>query len=58
MLMRRNEAKRAQVEFRFESTVMDGTPVFNLLRNSLPGLRVKGFTGVLSMQPLGYLPQE
>ena len=28
MLMRRNEAKRAQVEFRFESTVMDGTPVF------------------------------
>ncbi|MGA7410167.1 MAG: hypothetical protein WBW33_06755 [Bryobacteraceae bacterium] len=44
----RDEAKRAQVEFRFESTVMDGAPVFNLLRNSLPGVRIQGFTGVLN----------
>lgn len=43
-----NEAKRAQVEFRFESTVMDGTPVFNKVRNNLPGVRILGFTGVLN----------
>src|SRR5580658_11186854 len=30
------EARRAGVEFRFESTVMDGAPVFNLVRNNLP----------------------
>jgi homoserine dehydrogenase len=42
------EAKRAQVEFRFESTVMDGAPVFNQFRNNLPGVRVLGFTGVLN----------
>jgi len=44
----REEAKRAQVEFRFESTVMDGAPVFNLARNCLPGVRITGFTGVLN----------
>jgi homoserine dehydrogenase len=42
------EAKRAGVEFRFESTVMDGAPVFNLVRNNLPGCRIRGFTGVLN----------
>lgn len=42
------EARRAQVEFRFESTVMDGTPVFNMVRNNLPGVRILGFTGVLN----------
>jgi homoserine dehydrogenase len=42
------EAKRVQVEFRFESTVMDGTPVFNMVRNTLPGARIQGFTGVLN----------
>lgn len=44
----RDEAKRAQVEFRFESTVMDGMPVFNTVRNNLPGIRILGFTGVLN----------
>ncbi len=39
---------RASVEFRFESTVMDGAPVFNLVRNNLPGVNVLGFTGVLN----------
>ncbi|MDQ2777450.1 MAG: homoserine dehydrogenase [Acidobacteriota bacterium] len=43
-----DEAKRAQVEFRFESTVMDGAPVFNQFRNNLPGVKVLGFTGVLN----------
>ncbi len=42
------EAKKAGVEFRFESTVMDGAPVFNMVRNNLPGCRIRGFTGVLN----------
>ena len=42
------EAKRAGVEFLFESTVMDGAPVFNLVRRTLPGCTVRGFTGVLN----------
>ena len=42
------EAREAGVEFRFESTVMDGAPVFNLARNTLPGCRIRGFTGVLN----------
>lgn len=44
----RAEADRAGVAFRFESTVMDGAPVFNLIRNNLPGVKVLGFTGVLN----------
>ena len=42
------EARHAGVEFRFESTVMDGAPVFNLVRNNLPGCKIRGFTGVLN----------
>jgi homoserine dehydrogenase len=42
------QAKRMQVEFRFESTVMDGSPVFNLVKNNLPGITVTGFTGVVN----------
>lgn len=42
------EARAAQVEFRFESTVMDGAPVFNKVRNNLPGVEILGFTGVLN----------
>ena len=43
-----DEARRAGVEFRFESIVMDGAPVFNLVRNNLPGCKIRGFTGVLN----------
>jgi len=43
-----NEADRAGVQFRFESTVMDGAPVFNMVRKTLPGVKVLGFTGVLN----------
>lgn len=43
-----NEATRAGVQFRFESTVMDGAPVFNMVRKTLPGVKVLGFTGVLN----------
>jgi homoserine dehydrogenase len=44
----RDEAQRAGVRFRFEATCMDGTPVYNLVRRTLPGVRVLGFTGVLN----------
>jgi homoserine dehydrogenase len=44
----RMEALRNGAEFRFESTVMDGAPVFNMARASLQGVEVKGFTGVLN----------
>ena len=44
----RDEAARAGVGFRFESAVMDGAPVFNLWRHSMPGVKVLGFTGVLN----------
>ena len=41
-------AAGAGVQFRFESTVMDGAPVFNMVRNNLPGIKVTGFAGVLN----------
>jgi homoserine dehydrogenase len=44
----RDEARRHKLMFRFESTVMDGAPVFNQVRNNLPGVTVLGFTGVLN----------
>lgn len=44
----RDEAERAGVGFRFESSVMDGAPVFNLWRHAMPGVKVLGFTGVLN----------
>ena len=34
--------------FRFEGTVMDGTPVFNWVEKTLPGARVTGFHGILN----------
>lgn len=43
-----SEARSAGVQFRFESTVMDGAPVFNLVRKTLPAVKVHGFTGVLN----------
>ena len=42
------EAQQRNLLFRFESTVMDGAPVFNQVRNNLPGVQVLGFTGVLN----------
>src|ERR1051326_4188228 len=44
----RDEAARAGVGFRFESTVMDGAPVFNLWRTTVPGLKLLGFSGALN----------
>lgn len=42
------EAALRQCQFRFESTCMDGAPVFNMVRNCLPGVDISGFTGVLN----------
>jgi homoserine dehydrogenase len=44
----RDEAAQAGVTFRFESAVMDGAPVFNLWRHTMPAVKVLGFTGVLN----------
>lgn len=44
----REEARSRGLQFRFESTVMDGAPVFNMVRNCLPTVTVLGFTGVLN----------
>jgi homoserine dehydrogenase len=41
-------AKQHGKEFRFESTVMDGVPLFSLFEHGLPAVRVKGFHGVLN----------
>src|SRR5262249_54978980 len=42
------EALRAGVMFRFESICMDGTPVFNMVRTTLPGVEIRGFSGVVN----------
>jgi homoserine dehydrogenase len=34
--------------FLFESTVMDGVPIFSLFRDSLPGVDLRGFHGILN----------
>lgn len=41
-------ARRNGLAFRFEGTVMDGTPVFNLVERALPGCRVIAIRGVLN----------
>ena len=42
------EADAAGVSFLFEGAVMDGIPVFNLVRDTLPAVRVNGFRGVVN----------
>ena len=44
----RDEAARRGLSFRFESSVMDGAPVFNLWRHTMPAVKVLGFSGVLN----------
>jgi homoserine dehydrogenase len=41
-------ARAAGVSFLFEGAVMDGVPVFNFVREALPGVRVLGFRGVIN----------
>jgi homoserine dehydrogenase len=44
----RNMARSKGVHFRFEGTVMDGTPIFNLVERTLPGCEIVGLTGILN----------
>lgn len=41
-------AARARRYFRFEGVVMDGIPLFNLARTTLPAVRINGFRGVVN----------
>ncbi len=44
----RHAAERANVAFLFEGAVMDGVPIFNLVRETLSGVRISGFEGVIN----------
>lgn len=44
----RDRARARNLRFRFEGTVMDGTPVFSLVERTLPGCQVIGLEGVLN----------
>jgi homoserine dehydrogenase len=41
-------AARMDRRFLFEGAVMDGLPVFNLVRETMPGVRVESFRGVIN----------
>ena len=42
------EAAAANVSFLFEGAVMDGIPIFNFVRETMPGVIVNGFRGVVN----------
>ncbi|MBN1678163.1 MAG: hypothetical protein JW880_06450 [Candidatus Thermoplasmatota archaeon] len=44
----RDIARSKGVHLRFEGTVMDGTPIFNLVERTLPGCEILGLTGILN----------
>jgi len=44
----RDAAAAAGVSFLFEGAVMDGVPVFNLVRETLPAVDITGFRGVIN----------
>ena len=44
----RDHAAAAGVSFLFEGAVMDGVPVFNLVRETMPAVNVLGFRGVVN----------
>jgi homoserine dehydrogenase len=41
-------AERANRRFLFEGAVMDGVPIFNLVRETLPAVTITGFRGVVN----------
>ena len=41
-------ARRADRRFLFEGAVMDGVPIFNLVRETLPAVRISGFRGIVN----------
>ena len=44
----RDLAAQRGKQFLFESTVMDGIPIFSLFRHTLPAIEVNGFKGILN----------
>ena len=44
----RDLARKMGVQFFFETTVMDGVPIFSLFREIVPCLRLLSFTGILN----------
>jgi homoserine dehydrogenase len=44
----RDLARHRGVGFRYEGTVMDGAPVFNLFQETLRGIRILAFEGILN----------
>jgi homoserine dehydrogenase len=44
----RHNAKDKGLQFLFETTVMDGTPIFNFVKYTLPGCKVLAFKGILN----------
>jgi homoserine dehydrogenase len=44
----RDRAHAAGLSFLFEGAVMDGVPVFNLVRETLPAVEVLGFRGIVN----------
>ncbi len=41
-------AAKKGLQFLFESTVLDGTPVFNMVKRTLPDCTIEGFRGILN----------
>ncbi|MCI4371186.1 MAG: homoserine dehydrogenase [Thermoplasmata archaeon] len=41
-------ARKRKLGFRYEGTVMDGAPVFNLFQETLAGTRIESFEGILN----------
>jgi homoserine dehydrogenase len=41
-------ARAKRVKYYFESSVMDGAPIFSLFRETLPGVTLRGFRGILN----------
>ena len=44
----RARSAAAGARFRFEGAVLDGLPVFSLVRDTLPGIAVRGFRGIVN----------
>lgn len=44
----RDRARARSLRFRFEGTVMDGTPIFSLVERTLPGCQIIALEGVLN----------
>ena len=43
-----DEAASGGASFLFEGAVMDGIPIFNLVRETMPGVTIRGFRGVVN----------